>query len=209
MSASSLQAPGVPGIPNLRIWSSALFFANRRGISFAGDVVRSFLHQSANEVEWGQDLELMVIDMDPSSGDSLKAMREIFAPVKRLLRPTELRLAAALISTDDLSSINDCQRMAHSCMLNGIPIVGVIGNMVGSYCSAHHGPIVCTCGAEISFGSETNLRKLAGDAGAPYLASIPWNPGWRSVPGRIALYPEIQAFQTLADLVKEGAFWAS
>lgn len=149
----------------LKVFSTATLFPDLQGITIPGEQQRNFLRQAVNDVQWGK-LDYLIVDMDPSSGDSLLTMRELFK-----------NLQAVVVSTADISSLNDCHRIIHSCIIHKIPITGVIGNMVESECPFCNEKIVCkSCGNTISFGDEEEIRKVAKKFFVPYLGAIKFNP---------------------------------
>ena len=149
----------------LKVFSTATLFPDLHGITIPGEEQRSFLRQAVNDVKWGK-LDYLVVDMDPSSGDSLLTMREMFK-----------KLQAIVVSTADISSLNDCHRIIHACIIHKIPIAGVVANMVSSQCSNCGEVIVCkNCGESVSFGDEEKVKKIAKKFYVTYLGSIRFNP---------------------------------
>ncbi len=149
----------------LKVFSTATLFPSLSGIVVPGEEQRSFLRQAVNDVKWGK-LDYLVVDMDPSSGDSLLTMREMFK-----------KLQAVVVSTADISSLNDCHRIIHACVIHKIPIAGVVANMVSSQCSNCGEVIVCkNCGESVSFGDEEKVKKVAKKFHVTYLGSIRFNP---------------------------------
>jgi len=150
---------------NLKVFSTATMFSDYHGITIPGEQQRNFLRQAVNDVKWGK-LDYLIVDMDPSSGDSLLCMREIFRD-----------LSAIVVSTSDVSSLSDCRRIIHACIIHKIPIIGVIANMVSSECPFCNEVIVCkNCGTAISFGNEQDVKSIADGFKVPYLGGIRFNP---------------------------------
>ncbi len=149
----------------LKVFSTATLFSDLHGITIPGEQQRNFLRQAVNDVNWGK-LEYLVVDMDPSSGDSLLTMREVFK-----------KLQAIVVSTADVSSLNDCHRIIHACIIHKIPIVGVVANMVQSECPFCSNIIVCrNCGEIISFGDQEKIVAIAEKFNVSFLGSIRFNP---------------------------------
>jgi Mrp family chromosome partitioning ATPase len=149
----------------LKVFSTATMFPDYHGITIPGEQQRNFLRQAVYDVEWGK-LDYLIVDMDPSSGDSLLCMREIFRD-----------LQAIVVSTSDVSSLSDCNRIIHACIIHNIPIVGVIGNMVSSECPFCYEIIICkNCDTVISFGDEQKIKDVAEKFHVPYLGGIHFNP---------------------------------
>lgn len=149
----------------LKVFSTAIMFPDFHGITISGEQQRNFLRQAVYDVEWGA-LDYLVVDMDPSSGDSLLCMREIFKD-----------LQAVVVSTSDVSSLSDCNRIVHACIIHNIPIIGVVANMVSSECPFCHNVIICkNCGTSISFGDEQKVKDIAEKFHVPFIGSIYFNP---------------------------------
>jgi Mrp family chromosome partitioning ATPase len=149
----------------LKVFSAATLFPDLHGITIPGEQQRGFLRQAVNDVKWGK-LEYLVVDMDPSSGDSLLTMREIFKKIQ-----------AIVVSTADVASLNDCHRIIHACIIHKIPITGVVANMVDSECPYCNHVIICkNCNEIISFGDPGKVSKLAEKFDIPFLGAIRFNP---------------------------------
>ena len=149
----------------LKVFSTATMFPDYHGITIPGEQQRNFLRQAVCDVKWGP-LDYLIVDMDPSSGDSLLCMREMFKD-----------LSAVVVSTADVSSLSDCRRIIHACIIHKIPIIGVIANMVSSQCPCCGEVIFCRgCETRISFGDEQEVVNITKDFHIPYLGSIPFNP---------------------------------
>lgn len=149
----------------LKVFSTATMFPDYHGITIPGEQQRNFLRQAVYDVEWGK-LDYLIVDMDPSSGDSLLCMREIFKD-----------LQAIVVSTSDVSSLSDCNRIIHACIIHNIPIIGAIANMISSECPFCHEVIICkNCGTSINFGDEQKVKEVAEKFHVPYMGSIRFNP---------------------------------
>jgi len=149
------------------IMSSGLLARNYRAATPTGDQVSAFLNQAVNNFIWPKDLDCLVLDMDPSAGDSMKAIHQMFRG----------KLEFVIISSSDVSSLSDCQRMIQACQNKKIPIVGIVANMVGSECPVCSHTIICDdCGQVISFGDEEKVKRLADAKVIPYLGAIQFNP---------------------------------
>lgn len=151
------------------IMSSAIVVNNYRAMTITGEQVSTFLRQTVIDFEWPKELDYLVLDMDPSTGDSMKSVHEMFRG----------KLEFVIISSSDVSSLSDCQRMVNACndKKPPIPIVGIVANMVSSECPNCLHRIVCRdCGTEISFGDEEKVRSLAEAKRIPYLGAIRFNP---------------------------------
>jgi len=108
---------------NLQVFSTEHYFARdngmHRAIILPGETVRSMVRQAVKSVAWN-DPELFVIDSDPSTSDVLIALSELFAK----------DLGAIVVTTNDISSIFDCERTVDALKIEGIQIIGIVGNQI-------------------------------------------------------------------------------
>lgn len=177
------------------IMSSAVLASNFRAMTISGEQVSTFLRQTIVDFVWPKPLDFLVLDMDPSTGDSMKAVHDIFGT----------KLEFVIVSSSDVSSLSDCRRMVNACNEKKPPIriVGIVANMVSSECPHCLHEIVCgTCGEHISFGDENKVRALAAEKRIPYLGSVKFNPAIkdRTDQGNPIL-PNGQAIKNIIDLV--------
>lgn len=109
--------------PRLEIFSTDQFYHQngniKRAIMPTGEEVRAIVGQSVTAVEWS-DPNIFVFDSDPSTGDVFISIRDIFGDM----------LNAVVVTTNHVSSLNDCERTIDALMINNINIIGVVGNMV-------------------------------------------------------------------------------
>lgn len=107
----------------LEIFSTDHFFSRsdgrKRAIMPTGEEVREIVAQSIKSVKWNNP-SMFVMDSDPSTGDVFIAVRNIFGPM----------LNAIVVTTNRVSSLNDCERTIDALMKNGINIIGIVGNMI-------------------------------------------------------------------------------
>jgi len=151
------------------VMSSALSAKNFSSTTITGREVSDYLKGVIMNFTWPAPLDYLILDMDPSTGDAMKAVHEMFKG----------KLTFVIISSSDVSSLSDCRRMVSACSRRKppIPIIGIVANLVGSECPTCNSVIVCDhCGISISFGEEANVVMLAKDMGIPYLGAIRFNP---------------------------------
>ena len=150
-----------------QVFSTSFFLGKHKAINLTGAQVQGLVRQAVNDVAWGPNLDFLVCDMPPSTSDAYLTMRQLFK-----------KLHAVIIASSDISSLRDCARMIHSCITYEIPILGMVGNLVGSECPSCGCTIHCLdCGEKISFGESANIVKLASEFGVKYLGDIRFNPG--------------------------------
>jgi ATP-binding protein involved in chromosome partitioning len=112
---------------NLEIFSSEHYFIdnknidNKRAIILPGEEIRNIVRQVVDGgVIWSKN-DIFVFDLDPSTGDVYSELVKIFG--KKLLK-------AIVVSTNDISSINDCMRSLDALYIHGIKPIGIVGNMI-------------------------------------------------------------------------------
>lgn len=107
---------------NLHVFSSETLMpdptSHKRGILFKGEYIRKVVHSAFEEVLWPDGT--FVIDTDPSTGDVLISLLEIF----------NHDLEAVVVSTNGISSVLDMQRMIDTLLIKGIKVSGIVGNQI-------------------------------------------------------------------------------
>ena len=161
------------------MFSSSFVYGDGRGITMAGEQVRSMIRDEIVDVLWPAGIEWMVLDSDPAPGDSVHAARRWFK-----------RLCAVVVTASDVSSIQDCTRMLDAFEDERVPVVAVVGNMIGAKCGS--------CGAVMPYGDEAMVRQLAERFRVPYAGSLPWDPVYRSEPVRAVQTIGLWLFRELA-----------
>ena len=116
-------------------------------------LIRQFLQQ----VDWGE-LDFLVIDAPPGTGDEPLAVAELVRP----------RVSAVLVTTPQDLAVADVRRSVKFCNEIQLPIIGILENMSGLACPA--------CGHLIELFKSGGGEKLARTAGVRFLGSIPIDP---------------------------------
>lgn len=133
---------------NLQIFSTDHFFheadGSKKAIMPTGEEVRQIIHEAYLSVQWDNP-EIFIIDSDPSTGDVYFATRDVFREM----------LTAIVVSTNDLSSLLDCERTINALMIDDIYIMSVVGNMIWD-------------------GDDSKVRELASRYGLHFAGSIPF-----------------------------------
>lgn len=108
---------------NLQVFSPETYFnkktGHKRAILPSDDEIINIIYQSVNDVEWN-DPDIFIFDSDPSTNAVLIGLKEIFKG----------RLSALVITTNDISSAFDCERMVDGLISREIKINGIIGNQI-------------------------------------------------------------------------------
>lgn len=147
---------------NLKINSLSAMLSDST-ISQSGAQYRRIVHDILLSTEWG-DLDYMVMDMPPSSGD-------IFREVVDITKKNNSLLGALVV--EQPRETEDCQRIYEICKRLFIPIIGFVENMSGT--SMHGKPVLCPCGCGEEFAPFGNggIKTLAKEVGGEFLGRIP------------------------------------
>jgi ATP-binding protein involved in chromosome partitioning len=142
------------------------------------------------DVEWGADLDYLLIDMPPGTGD-------VQMGVARMVPRTEV----LIVTTPALAAQKVAIRAASMARKSYLRVAGVVENMSAFTCD--HGASYALFG---SGGGET----LAHEAGVPLLGSVPLEPSVASggdvgEPVALGQGPAAEAFRTIAARIVEEA----
>jgi ATP-binding protein involved in chromosome partitioning len=142
------------------------------------------------DVRWGDDLDYLLIDMPPGTGD-------VQMGVAKLLPRAEV----VVVTTPALAAQKVAIRAANMARKSYLRVAGVIENMSSFTCE--HGETYPLFGEG---GGDT----LAHDAGAPLLGRIPLEPavaagGDAGAPVALGDGPAADAFRAIADRIVEEA----
>jgi Mrp family chromosome partitioning ATPase len=116
-------------------------------------LIRQFLQQ----VDWGE-LDFLVIDAPPGTGDEPLAVAELVRP----------RVSAVLVTTPQDLAVADVRRSVKFCNEVHLPVTGILENMSGLVCPA--------CGHRIELFKSGGGERLAKEVGVRFLGSIPIDP---------------------------------
>jgi predicted Fe-Mo cluster-binding NifX family protein len=116
-------------------------------------LIRQFLQL----VDWG-DLDYLVIDAPPGTGDEPMAVAELAQP----------RASALLVTTPQELAISDVRRSVMFCRQVSLPVAGIVENMSGLECP--------DCGCHIDLFGSGGGERLAASTGVPFLGRIPIDP---------------------------------
>jgi ATP-binding protein involved in chromosome partitioning len=122
-----------------------------------GPLKMTAIRQFLSDIVWGE-LDILFIDLPPGTGDEPLSIAQLLPEIDGVIivtMPSELSRVVVK------KAIMFAQRL-------GMPIIGVVENMSGFICP--------TCGAKIDIFQSGGGRKLAEEAGVPFLGSIPIDP---------------------------------
>jgi ATP-binding protein involved in chromosome partitioning len=122
-----------------------------------GPLKMTAIRQFLSDIVWGE-LGILFIDLPPGTGDEPLSIAQLLPEMDGVIivtMPSELSRAVVK------KAITFAQRL-------GMPIMGVIENMSGFVCPK--------CGAKIDIFQSGGGKKMAEEAGVPFLGSIPIDP---------------------------------
>jgi ATP-binding protein involved in chromosome partitioning len=115
------------------------------------------IRQLLADVVWGE-LDVLFIDLPPGTGDEVLSIAQLLPEIDGVVivtMPSELSRAVVR------KAITFAERM-------GLPIIGVVENMSGYVCPS--------CGEEVDIFQSGGGKKMAAEAGVPFLGKIPIDP---------------------------------
>jgi ATP-binding protein involved in chromosome partitioning len=115
------------------------------------------IRQFLSDIVWGE-LDILFVDLPPGTGDEPLSIAQLLPEIDGVIIVT---IPSELSSGVVKKAITFAQRL---CM----PIIGVVENMSGFICP--------NCGDKIYIFPSGGGKKLAEEAGVPFLGSIPIDP---------------------------------
>jgi ATP-binding protein involved in chromosome partitioning len=186
-----MPGPEIEGAGSLRVVSMGFLVEDeRQALMWRGLVLTRALEQFLKDVRWGKDLEYLVIDLPPGTGDIQMALARLLPQAELLLVTTPQKVAQQVAA-----------RAASMASRSHMKILGVVENM--SFFECGHGERY-----EL-FGSGGG-KALADELGVELLARIPLDPlaraggdGGRPVVLGAAPSPSAMSYLALAARVLE------
>ena len=130
------------------------FFTERDGaVVWRGPMIHKLLQQFMEDVEWG-DLDYLVIDLPPGTGDAQLSLSQLI-PVT----------GAVIVTTPQEVALIDVVKAVSMFKKVEIPILGIVENMSYYECPA--------CGHHDEIFSRGGGKSLAAELGVPLLAELP------------------------------------
>jgi ATP-binding protein involved in chromosome partitioning len=139
----------------IKLMSMGFLVNPDQAVIWRGPMVDKYLRQFLMAVSWG-DLDTMVIDLPPGTGDA------------QLTLTQALRLSGAVIvTTPQEVSLIDARKGLEMFRQVRVPVLGIVENM--SY-------FIAEDGKRYEIFRHGGGRRLAEDAGVPFLGEIPIDP---------------------------------
>jgi len=148
----------VPAIAHgIHVVSTGLLLEDEdTALMWRGLMLSKALEQFLRDVAWPQDLDYLILDMPPGTGDVQMAL-------SRLLPQAEM----VVVTTPQLAAQKVAARVADMARRSHMPVIGVIENMSGFTApDGEHYPLFGSGGGEA----------LAADLGVDLLGSVPLDP---------------------------------
>ncbi len=127
-------------------------------IIWRGPAKIGVLQQLFEEVNWGTDLDYLILDFPPGTGDEVLSACQMIQGDKK----------AVMVTTPQEVSLADCRKCLDFCNQVGVSVTGIVENMSGFICP--------DCHARHDIFSSGGGKKLASDFELPLLAQVPLDP---------------------------------
>jgi len=171
-----------PRVHGINVMSVDLF-APGEPVPLTGKAAVQVITEMLALTYWGP-LDFLIVDMPPATGDIMMLLTSLRAR----------GLAAIVVSMPDNLSLTVARRVLELLRSGGIPVLGVLGNMVGRG-SADRGP-----------------RKLAGEFHAKFLGNLPYDADVRKAvdKGNTRILLQTRFAQALKGSMRQsGELWGS
>ncbi len=178
-------------VHGIELFSMGFIVRPEQAIIWRGPMLDKAIRQFVTDVAWG-DLDVMLLDMPPGTGDAQLAVSQSFALT-----------GAVIVTLPQVVSQADARRGLEGFREMQVPILGVIENM--SY-------MLMPDGSKLDVFGHGGGRQLARDTGVEFLGEVPLDPQVRvggdgGVPVVVS-HPESTvalSFEALARLVFDRA----
>ena len=118
------------------------------------------LKQLFEEVNWGNDLDYLVLDFPPGTGDEVLSACQMIPGDKQ----------AVMITTPQEVSLADCRKCLDFCRQVNVPVLGIVENMSGFICP--------NCNTKHALFSSGGGQLLADVHGIDLIAQVPMDPAF-------------------------------
>jgi len=144
--------------PSLKVMSMAFLLPTRdTPVLWRGPVKMTAIRQFIEDVEWG-DLDYLVIDMPPGTGDEALSIMQLIP------KPD----GAVIVTTPQDVSLMDSRKTITFSAEAKIPIIGLVENMSGFICPH--------CGQETGIFKSGGGENVAKEFGIQFLGRVPIEP---------------------------------
>jgi ATP-binding protein involved in chromosome partitioning len=147
----------VPGPLGMKVVSIDFFLAESVPTIWRGPLKMGAIRQFLQDIVWGE-LDILFIDLPPGTGDEPLTIAQYLPEMDGVIIVT---------MPSELSSNIVKKAITFALRLN-MPIIGVVENMSGFICPH--------CGTKTEIFQSGGGRRIAEEAGIPFLGSIPIDP---------------------------------
>ena len=147
---------------NLGVMSVQFMLPNRDdAVIWRGPKKNGLIKQFLKDVEWGQ-MDYLLVDTPPGTSDE-------HLSVSSFLKESGVD-GAVVVTTPQEISLLDVRKEIDFCRKAGIRVLGLVENMSGFVCPN------CTHKTQIFKATTGGARRLAKEAGIPFLGAVPLDP---------------------------------
>ena len=148
----------VPYNSNLGVMSLGFLIPDKEtAVIWRGPMKLGLIKQFVRDVDWG-DLDYLVTDCPPGTGDEPLAVLQTFGP----------EALAVIVTTPQGVAIDDVRRSVTFCNQLGNPVLGIVENMSGFVCP--------NCKTTHDIFNSGGGEALAKEMNVPFLGRIPMDP---------------------------------
>jgi ATP-binding protein involved in chromosome partitioning len=178
------------GAGTIRVVSMGFLSGEQDALMWRGLILNRAVQHFLQDVDWGHDLDYLLLDMPPGTGD-------VQMGVAKLVPRTEV----VVVTTPATAAQNVAARAVSMARKNFLRVAGVIENMSA---------FVCEHGTAYPLFGEGGGEALAAEAGAPLLGKVPLEPsvatgGDLGRPAVLGGGPAAEAFRAIAERVVSEA----
>ena len=183
----------VPGPNGVKVMSMGFLLpTSDDAVIWRGPRKYGLIRQFLLQVKWGE-LDFLIIDAPPGTGDEPMAVAEMARP----------DASALLVTTPQKLAVADVRRSVSFCREVSLPILGILENMSGLECPS--------CKEQIDLFGSGGGERLATAMQVPFLGKIPLDPAvvihgdeGRSIVGSSLKNPCSRAFTKVVERILTG-----
>jgi len=153
-SEKNIHPPTAHGV---KVISMSMFSQDEAPVVWRGPMVSQMVQNFVRQVAWG-DLDYLVIDMPPGTGDIQLTLTQQ-APIT----------AAVIVSTPQDVALLDAKKGLKMFEKVSVPVLGIVENMSGFVCDG--------CGKVHDIFRRDGALRVARSLGLPFLGSVPLEQG--------------------------------
>ena len=161
-----------PVAHDLRLMSIGFFLDDNEPVMWRGPMLHRALEQFLQDVHWSSELDVLVVDMPPGTGDVSISLGQLLPRAEAIVVTTPQPLAQEVAS-----------RAATMAQKTGMRVVGVVENMTSEIFGSGGGDrLAAELGVPLLGRVPLDARlREAGDAGVPLVVSAPDDPTARAI----------------------------